>query len=206
MIGAAPTLTRAARLQLTARLEFARHAVGLLHSKEEALARERVRLAGHADRSRDEWHRRIHEAASWLVRARTLGATDELTALIARRPTSAAMTAHWQTSMGTAYPGSVECTPGGRPTLTSTAALASTTDHYRLALQAAATHAGATAAIRRLDAELGNTRRRRRAIEERLEPRLETELVALDLHLDELDREEALRVRIAKEQMETEKR
>ena len=40
------------------------------------------------------------------------------------------------------------------------------------------------------------------AIEERLVPGLDAELHDLDLHLDELDREEALRVRLATDRQE----
>jgi vacuolar-type H+-ATPase subunit D/Vma8 len=182
---------------LVARLELARHASDLLHSKEEALERERVRLQGHATRAEAQWQQLYTAAGSWLVKARMLGASDEVAMLIAHGSPSASITPRWQTSMGIAYPGSVECAPGSTPTLTSTAALGPTLAAYRAALDAAATHAAASAAVSRLDTELANTRRRRRAIDERLRPQLEEALRQLDLSLDELDREEALRVRIA---------
>jgi V/A-type H+-transporting ATPase subunit D len=83
------------------------------------------------------------------------------------------------------------------PSLVSTSALRPTVDAYRDALDAAATQASTTAALRRLDLELASTRRRRRAIGERLVPHLEQALHELDLHLDEQDREEALRVQLA---------
>jgi vacuolar-type H+-ATPase subunit D/Vma8 len=104
--------------------------------------------------------------------------------------------------MGIVYPGSVECVPGSAGALTSTAALGPTATAYRRALEAGATCAATTAAVVRLDRELAATRRRRRAIEDHLQPRLERALGELEVHLDELDREEALRVHVAIELQE----
>jgi vacuolar-type H+-ATPase subunit D/Vma8 len=202
MNAGASTRTRAGRLQLVTRLELAHHAGDLLHSKEEALERERARLGGHAARAQADWREQCEQAAARLAMARTLGASDEVTELIGTSAGPATVTPRWQTSMGIVYPGSVECSPGPTPTLSSTAALGPAIEAYRGALDAAATTAATTAAVDRLDAELAATRRRRRAIEERLSPRLERQLDELDLHLDELDREEALRVQVATEMKE----
>ncbi|RLE23850.1 MAG: hypothetical protein DRJ50_05510 [Actinobacteria bacterium] len=105
--------------------------------------------------------------------------------------------------MGITYPGSLECSSGTQRGLTSTAALRPTMDAYHQALEASALHAATSAALRYLESELASTRRRRRAIGERLVPSLETSLHDLDLHLDEQDREEALRVHMAVEQHKT---
>jgi V/A-type H+-transporting ATPase subunit D len=188
---------RAERLHLIERLELARHAAELLHGKEQALQRERVRLEAHADRSRNEWVRSCEEASLWLQRARCLGGSEEISMLAAQCSQPAEVTISWQSSMGITYPDSVECTAARQPGLTSTAALGPATDAHHEALRNAATHASTTAALTRLDAELASTRRRRRAITERLVPSLEARLDDLDLHLDERDREEALRVRLA---------
>jgi V/A-type H+/Na+-transporting ATPase subunit D len=203
MSNGAATRTRAARLHLVDRAELARHSAELLHSKERALERERVRLEAHASRTRQQWEQRCRDATTWLLRARLLGASGELSTLISLQPEPAELVAQWQTSMGITYPDSVDCTPGPRPEVASTAALAPAIDAYRTALESAGRHAATSAAVRLLAAELTDTRRRRRAIEERLVPRLETELHALDLHLDEQDREEALRVHLAKNQRES---
>jgi V/A-type H+/Na+-transporting ATPase subunit D len=189
--------TPADRLRLIHRLELTRHASGLLHSKEEALERERARLEGHASRSLDDWAACCDEASQRLARARMLGASDELARLVAVGAPPASVEPDWQTSMGITYPGGVECTPGEPPPVTSTAALRPTIDAFGDALQAGARHAAATMALRRLDHELADTRRRRRAIEDHLEPSLERLVHELDLRLDEVDRDEALRVRLA---------
>jgi V/A-type H+-transporting ATPase subunit D len=190
--------TRAGRQRLLARLELAERAGDLLRSKEEALERERVRLRGHDARAREEWRRRWRDAVAALLRAAALGAGGELDR-VSTEPVAApaAVTPDWQTSMGITYPGSVRCDPGPLPPVTSTAALLPAAEAYRRALEAAAEHAATSAAVRRLDDELAATRRRRRAIEEHLQPTLDAARRALDLHLDELDREEALRVRVA---------
>lgn len=189
--------SRAARLQLINRLGLARHAVDLLHSKEQALQRERARLELHADRARDAWERTAGEAATWLQRARVVGATDELDVIAAEGPQPAAIVVDWQASMGITYPGDVQCTPAVQRDLTGSAALIPTMQAHHRALDAAATHAATRTALERLDAELTTTRRRRRAIGDRLVPRLEDDLRMLELDLDEQDREEALRVRLA---------
>lgn len=206
MTAGTDTRTRAGRLRLMARLNLARHGVDLLHSKEEALQRERTRLEGHVARTKQQWEQRCIDAAAWLLRSRALGASEELTSIVTRGPGSATVSANWQASMGITYPGVVDCTPGPEPTLTSTSALRPSIDAYRIALHSAAEHASTTTALHRLDAELDSTRRRRRAIEQRLVPDLEHTLHDLDLHLDEQDRDEALRVHLASAQQETEHR
>ncbi len=195
--------TRAARQQLVERLALADRAAGLLRSKEEALERERVRLEGHDTRALEEWQRRWQEAVDQLLRARALGAGPELDR-VARvaPPVPAAVVPDWQASMGITFPGSVRCDPGAPPALTSTATLRPAAAAYHRALVAAADQAATSAAVRRLEVELGATRRRRRAVEERLQPRLETSLRTLDVQLDELDREAALRVRTVLERRE----
>lgn len=202
MSSATRARTPADRLRLIHRLGLASHAADLLHSKEEALERERARLEGHASRARDEWAERYRVASDRLARARMLGASDELDRLVAVGTPPAAVEPDWQTSMGIAYPGSVVCTPGATPQVASTAALRPAIEAFGRALESGAQHAAASLALRRLDAELADTRRRRRAIEDRLRPDLERELHELDLHLDETDRDEALRVRLAIRQQE----
>ncbi len=157
----------------------------------------------HDTRALEEWQRRWQEAVDQLLRARALGAGPELDR-VARvaPPVPAAVVPDWQASMGITFPGSVRCDPGAPPALTSTAALRPAAAAYHRALVAAADQAATSAAVRRLEVELGATRRRRRAVEERLQPRLETSLRTLDVQLDELDREAALRVRTVLERRE----
>ena len=184
--------TRAGRLRLVARRALAQRASELLNSKEEALERERSRLEGYARRAEEAWRTRWARASDTAVRARMLGAADDLQGEL--RGNVATVEPHWQVSMGITYPGGVDVVAGDPPTLTSTAALGPAIDSSRAALSAAAEHAAAATAVSRVRAELTATRHRRRAIEDRLLPTLDRELHELDLHLDELDREEATRV------------
>lgn len=187
-----PPRTRADRLRLVARGEVAKHAAELLHTKEEVLERERDRLGGYARRAEEEWRAIAGAAGAALLRARMLGVSDDLLVPVVGR--RASVRPNWQVSMGIAYPGTVEVDPGVAPTIVSTAAAGPAIECYREALAAAARHAAASTAVRRLDAELVETRRRRRALEEHLIPSIEAASRELDLHLDELDRDEAMRV------------
>ncbi|NIR58560.1 MAG: hypothetical protein GWO02_03100, partial [Gammaproteobacteria bacterium] len=65
------------------------------------------------------------------------------------------------------------------------------------ALEAAVLHGVAARAVAVLKAELAATRSRQRAIENRWVPRLEEGLRTLETQLDELDREENVRLRWA---------
>ena len=191
---------RATRLRLRARLELAHHAAELLHSKEEALRRERTRLEGYAIRSRQQWEDSCRDAGAQLLRARAFGASRELSTSAAQPGRVATVSIDWQHDMGVTYPGRVMATPGSPGVLTSTAALVPATTAYGVALGTGAEYAAAAAALVRVEAELGHTRRRRRGIEQRLRPRLEAQLHQLDLELDERDREAALRSQNAIEQ------
>lgn len=189
--------TRADRLRLANRIELAARASALLSSKEEALDRERVRMEGHATRSAAEWERCLGTATRRLVRARMLGASEEIAELIETGGPRAQAATSWHRTMGVAHPGDVEVHPAMARTLSTTAALRPAADAYREALVAGARHAAIRESLRLLSAELDDTRRRRRAIDHRLRPRLERARHELDLRLDELDRDEALRVRLA---------
>ncbi|MEZ5230700.1 MAG: V-type ATP synthase subunit D [Acidimicrobiales bacterium] len=94
----------------------------------------------------------------------------------------------------------MSCTFPEPPAVYTTAAMAPTIEAHRQALRTAAEHAAMSSALERLQSELVATRRRRRAIEDRLIPDLAAERQALEIHLDEEDRDQALRVRLAARQ------
>ena len=197
MSATTPATSRAVRLRLQARLDLARHATDLLHNKEEALQRERTRLGGHAVRAAQQWRDACENASRQLLRARALGGSGELARMLDWPARRAVVTTNWQAAMGVTYPGTVSSTPGDPPELTQTAALVPVVDAYRAALEAGAQHAAAATALDRLENELAVTRRRRRAIEQRLQPTLESQLHQLDLKLDERNRSAALRTQLA---------
>lgn len=131
-----------------------------------------------------------------------LGAGPEVERLEAAGGARAAITPEWSHSMGIEYPGAVTCEPGDRAEFTSTAAIVAATEAARAALQAGADAAAAAEAVRRLDRELASTGRRRRAVDEHRLPKLEADVHELELRLDEQDRDEALRIRIARRRRE----
>lgn len=194
--------THADRLRLLREIDLAERAVHLLHSKEEALERERVRLDGHAARAAEGWFQAWAELAAAGTRARMLGAGPEIDRLAEHLEGTATITPEWSRSMGIEYPGAVDCEPRAAGPLTSTAAAVNAAAAAHRAVLAAADTAAAEEAVRRLDRELADTRRRRRAIDERRLPALEAEVRGLELRLDELDRDEALRIRTAKQREE----
>ncbi|MCB0994198.1 MAG: hypothetical protein KDB21_03840 [Acidimicrobiales bacterium] len=188
---------RAQRLIVQARLDRAVEGADLLRTKEDVLGRERQRLLGHATRTEQEWTEHCVRCTEWLQRALLLGGGSELDGLVAARLGGASVTIEWQHAMGVSYPGDVASAVTPATGLNATAALAAAGEAMQEALAAGVVHAAARAALSRLDDELRATRRRRRAIEQRLVPRLERELRQLDLDLDEREREEAARRRLA---------
>ena len=99
--------------------------------------------------------------------------------------------------MGVVYPHrAVTVPPPPRPTAGSSALVLAARAHRR-ALAAAATHAAVERALTQVAAELEATRLRQHAIERRLLPRAEGQLRRLTMELDELDREENVRLRWA---------
>ncbi len=191
--------TRADRQRLAARLTLVDRAVDLLRSKEEALDRERTRLQGYATRADAQWRASWSSTERAILRARSLGAGPELDRLAGGDVAPATVIPHWTSSMGVTYPATVDCVPGPVPILTSTAAVGPAVSAARLAVDAAAEQAAMSMAVHRLERELGTTRRRRRALAERLRPSLQQSIRTLDLQLDELDRDAALRARTAVE-------
>lgn len=191
------TAPRVARLELRARLASAARAGELLGQKEDVLRRERARLVAHADRAAADCERAMAAADDALGRALRLGGRPGLDRLGGVPAGPAYVDAAWRQAMGVSYPGEVHVQPGPPPELASTAAFGPAIEAFAQALEVAARCAAATAALGRIEAELATTRRRRRAIEERLVPRVRQELHTIELHLDEVERDEAVRVRWA---------
>lgn len=188
---------RSGRLILRRRLVTSERAGDLLSQKEEALRRERERLSGQVVRTRTVWEHSCAEMDVAVARVRLLGGATELRAMTVARADEATVTCRWQTAMGVEYPGDVTVEPGPVPRSVSTAAFGPATLACRTALAAGAEHAAAVLAVERIDHELAETRRRRRAVVDRLVPQLTRELHQVEIDLDEAEREEALRTRLA---------
>jgi V/A-type H+-transporting ATPase subunit D len=189
---------RAGRPWLAHRLAVARRSAEVLEEKRHALLRERQRLGPIAAAARGEWERRAHEAEIWLERAVVLGGQRQLEIGREAVVSQAEIEIAWKNVLGAVCPSEATTSPAEIAGLSrlggSSALLLAAATHSR-ALEAAARFAVARTAIERIDAELQLTNLRRNALEHRWIPAHEEALAALNLMLDELEREDAGRVR-----------
>ena len=188
---------RAGRPWLVHRLEVSRRGAELLDEKFRALVRERLRLEPVATAARTEWERSAREAERWLARAAMMGGERGLTlSAAAARP--AEVTVRWRAILGVTCPSEASVAPYREEELMElggNAALLSAAVAHRRALEAAVQVAAAEAALRRIDAALHATRLRRNAIQRNWIPAHEQALHALELTLEELEREDGARLR-----------
>jgi len=188
---------RAGRLWLLDRLRSGRLAASLLDRKVKILRAEQERLRTHAEQSRARWLDRAREADLWGQRAALLGGQREF--LRGTPAEGAEVDVEWGSIMGARYPVAASVRlpmPADRGA--GTAALIQADAAYRGAVEAAAAHAVASAAVRTVEAELEATGRRLRAISDRWLPRLEGWLATVTRELEEAEREEAFRLRWAR--------
>jgi V/A-type H+/Na+-transporting ATPase subunit D len=188
---------RAGRPWLVHRLEVSRRGAELLDEKFRALVRERMRLEPAASAARTEWERSAREAERWLARAAMMGGERGLT-LSASAARPAEVTVRWRAILGVTCPSEASVAPYREEELMElggNAALLSTAVAHRRALEAAVQVAAAEAALRRIDAALHATRLRRNAIQRNWIPAHEQALRALELTLEELEREDGARLR-----------
>lgn len=187
---------RAGRIWLRDRLETARHGAELLERKREVLARERRRLAALADRTAEDWKRSAGATGPATLRLLLSGGRAALERTGHDMPPARAEV-EWTSAMNVTYPGHITLRLGEAPPETGPAALGPAIAAHRAALEAAVQQAAATAALRRIDAELATTGQRLRGVRDRLIPRLEDALADLEVRLDESEREEIVRTRWA---------
>jgi V/A-type H+-transporting ATPase subunit D len=154
------------------RLRSGRLAASLLDRKVKILRAEQERLRTHAEQSRARWLDRAREADLWGQRAALLGGQREF--LRGTPAEGAEVDVEWGSIMGARYPVAATVRlPMQADRGAGTAALIQADAAYRGAVEAAAAHAVASAAVRTVEAELEATGRRLRAISDRWLPRLE---------------------------------
>ena len=185
---------RAGRLWLTRRLAVARRGADLLDRKLQVLQGELDRRRSAAARAAAEWQSRQADADSWLLRAALLG--GERAIRLAAPDTLAEVTISHAATMGVRYPAGAACaTPSPRGEVGPV--LAAAREAHRAALAAAVRHAAAAEALRVLEAEMVTTRYRLRAVRDRWIPRLEQALAEVTFAIEELERADAARLRLA---------
>ena len=195
---------RAGRLWLLARVASAARSTELLDRKRQLLRRELATLEIARTERRQAWEIACAEAERWGLRANVLGGADDVILAARQRGGQARVEVTWLNTMGVLHPGE----PIGRfPDLdplhgaAANGAVAPAAEAYRRALQAAVAHGAAERSHRLLQAELVATERRRRALEHHRLPFLTRALRNLELRLDELEREERVVVRWAKQRL-----
>ncbi|HET7487201.1 MAG TPA: V-type ATP synthase subunit D [Acidimicrobiales bacterium] len=190
-----PPPGRAGRIWLAERIATAGRAAELLEHKQELLRRERRRLAELAERTEREWRARAATADRWNARALVAGGREELRR-VAGRMGGAEVRLEWASRAGVAYPATAAVSSPPAPAALSPA-VAAAAEACRRALDAGVQHAATATALGRVDAELVATVRRLRAIRDRWLPELRERLAALELGLEETEREEVTRLRWA---------
>ncbi|HUC22389.1 MAG TPA: V-type ATP synthase subunit D [Streptosporangiaceae bacterium] len=185
---------RAGRIWLVRRLDTARRGADLLDRKLRILQRELSRLQVTAAGTAAEWDKCQAEARTWLLRAALLG--GERAIQLADDDQAADVRVSYATTMGIRHPQMATCTLP--PTLTwDSPVLAGAREAHRAALEAAARHAAAAAAVRMVDDEVRTTRYRLRAVKDRWIPRLEQALAEVTFTIEELEHADAARLRLA---------
>jgi V/A-type H+-transporting ATPase subunit D len=180
---------RSGRQWLRGRLLSAEHAAGLLEQKLRALRAEQHRLAEAAERTRTELLAQAEETRTWTVRAAL--STGRRGIRLACTAEEADVTISWSTTAGVRHPTAITCsTPAaGLPTGTS---VARAMQEQRRLLEAALRHA-----LRRITSETDTTRSRVRVLRRHWAPLLREALARVELELEERERAEHLRHRIA---------
>jgi V/A-type H+-transporting ATPase subunit D len=191
-----PPPGRAGRLWLLRRIDAGGRGGDVLDQKRQALLREEARLRAEAAQAEAEWRERASEAAAWLKRAAVLGGERVLELACFYAGGTAELELRWRNTLGVSHPADAQLSAadGKAPFLGTPALIPAAAAHHR-ALQAAVRFGIARASHERVAAELALTARRLRTIERRWLPDHREALRALELRLDEEEREELARVR-----------
>ncbi len=188
---------RAGRLRLERRLHVARRGADLLDRKLRILQQELPGLRADAQRAAEEWARCAAEADRWLLRAALLGGQRAIR--LATGGTPAEIDVGYVVTVGVRHPAAVTCTfPAPESWAGST--LATARQAHQASLEAAARSAAASAALRIMEAEAAATRLRLRAVRDRWIPLLERARAELALAIDEQERADGARLRLAAKQ------
>ena len=188
---------RAGRLQLDRRLAAARNGADLLDRKLRILTAELADLRQAAAHTEREWQALAAAADQKLLVAALVGG-QRATRLAMPRGLAGVEFSHAIT-IGIRHPasGSYAAPPGPDPW--ASLAVDEARQAMRAALAAAVDHAAAARAAQLIEAEAAATRIRLRAIRDRLIPRLEQARAELVLAIDEQERGDAIRLRLAEQ-------
>jgi V/A-type H+/Na+-transporting ATPase subunit D len=186
---------RAGRLWLVQRLALAQRAAGLLDRKLQVLAAELARARAAAERTGQDWEAACRAAQREQFRAVLLG--GERAIRLAAHGPDAQVTISFTVTMGARHPAAAQYS-AGQPEGWDGAAVAAARQAHRAALTAAVRHAAAAAALAVIEKETLTTQYRLRAVRDRWIPGLSQALRQVESALEELERDEAARLRIVR--------
>ena len=185
---------RAGRIWLVQRLDTARRGSDLLDRKLRILQADLTTRQAVAAQTAEQWERCQADAQAWLLRATLLA--GERAIRLADDGQAAAITVSYELAMGIRYPSRAACSVPSALGWDGPV-VAGAREAHRTALAAAAAHGAATAAVRVIDEEVQATRYRLRAVKDRWIPRLEQALADVTFALEEQERADAARLRLA---------
>jgi len=189
---------RAGRTWLIARLEVAHRGAELLDRKRQALLSEQARVRAEAEQARRDWNEASAQVTTWSSRAGIVDGAGRLDLLARHARDRASLEIYWLNFMGARIPRADQVDvpePPAVSALGGSSAAVLLAQACCEAARAATRCATAERAESELSAELGRAARRLRALRERWIPQHEQALAALDLALDEGQREQAMRIR-----------
>jgi len=189
---------RAGRTWLIARLEVAQRGAELLDRKRQVLLGEQARVRAEAERARQDWNEAAARMETWSSRAGIIDGAARLELLARHARDRASLELSWLNFMGARIPHTDAVDVPEPPAVSALGGSSAAVLLARAsceAARAATRFAIAERAESELSAELGRAARRLRALRERWIPQHEQALAALDLALDEGQREQAIRVR-----------
>jgi V/A-type H+/Na+-transporting ATPase subunit D len=189
---------RAGRTWLLGRLEVAHRGAELLDRKRQALLAEYGRVQEELEQAQREWDDAVARVDTWTLRAGIVDGAARLELLARHACDQSSLELSWRNLMGAHIPRAEAIEVSDVPDLSALGGSSATVllaQACAEAVRAAARYAIAERAAAELAAELARAARRLRALRERWIPQHERALAALDLALDEAQREQALRVR-----------
>ena len=186
---------RAGRLRLDRRLAAARSGADLLDRKVRILTAELASLQETARQTSLRWHSMARDADERLLDASLLGGQRAIRRAMPRDLGAVELT--YAVTVGVRHPAGGSYAPPETPDCWTGQAIDAARRAYQAALAAAVAHATAAAAVRAIATEAAATRIRLRAIRDRLIPRLEQALADVILAIDEQERGDAVRLRLA---------
>ncbi|MEV0267862.1 V-type ATP synthase subunit D [Hamadaea sp. NPDC050747] len=195
---------RAGRLWLRQRLAVARRGAELLDRKLRVLRSEQARLHALVTATEHDWTQAYAEATRWLTRAALIG--GERAIRLSSPSDSAHVEFGWQAVMGVRYPGSAVVRPpfsDHSPRASGTSALGVAAAAYAEAVNAGAALAATQSAAAIVDGEVAATVQRLRAIRDHWIRRLDAAMTIVGQRLEEIERDESIRLRWAARRHET---